>query len=178
MSRKTNILENVIRVLLVLDIVFLVWLLGKIPTTRKPAPTSTFTPVCIIPLESKYYSAFYEEPDPLVEDINIVREDRGLAEVEWNTRLAEATLIRAVRLQTTGQWSHEGLKDTTGYWALKIGIGENLARNFSNNARLLEAWENSPKHAEILFNPNYKYIGVGRYKNYTVLWMSKNKPCE
>ena len=52
------------------------------------------------------------------------------------------------------------------YWFDKAGYkyeyaGENLAVDFGESEKLVDAWMNSPTHKENILNPHYTQIGIG-----------------
>ena len=110
--------------------------------------------------------------------VNNRRRDAGLAMVIELRHINYGAYNRAVDLGGKNQWSHDGFASAL-YGSLwnpqKAFIGENLAKNYDTEDKVIEAWMNSPKHKEILLNARYKYMGVGHYQTYWVLWMS-NKP--
>ena len=74
--------------------------------------------------------------------------------------LQEQAQIRAEHLCVAGQWSHDGwLKSFEGrQWSY---AGENLARNWHDATKAMDAWTRSPAHYRNLINPKYKVVGIG-----------------
>lgn len=107
--------------------------------------------------------------------INIERAKRNLPQLSELGKLDKGAGLRAKDLVSKGQWSHDGYVEAITSSGIKSGkIGENLARNYSSVDQVIGAWINSPEHARIMFDPPFKYAGVGVYKNYVVLWLSTN----
>lgn len=80
--------------------------------------------------------------------------------VKISPELMVQAQVRAVELCDKQQWSHEGWGN-----AFKGGgssyIGENLARNWHDPVKAVNAWILSPSHYHNMVNPRYKIVGVG-----------------
>ncbi len=81
--------------------------------------------------------------------------------------LNQMATVRAEQIYISGNFSHEGwgkqfTTTTCGY------IGENLAKNFKTDKKAHKALLASPTHKAVMMSPNFKYLGVGKYKNITV----------
>jgi len=79
----------------------------------------------------------------------------------------QACELAQKRLEETKlNWSHDGFWDEDclgcSYW------GENLARGFVSADAMLEAWLNSPKHAENLNSPYFTHSCIAHDSGYVV----------
>ena len=108
--------------------------------------------------------------------VNEERYIRGIPSVIELKHLDTGAYSRAIDLKNKNQWSHKGyveaIDSTLWYPSERGDIGENLAKNFKNEETVMKAWMNSPMHKELILQSRFKYIGIGHYKNYWVLWFS------
>lgn len=102
----------------------------------------------------------------VIQAVNNERRLAGLPPFEQNQRLAEAAQAKATDMLARQYWSHntpEGTEpwrfiDETGY---KYTIaGENLAKNFSSTASMIDAWMDSPTHKANILHEQYTQTGV------------------
>lgn len=103
--------------------------------------------------------------------VNEQRVAKGLSTLQYNNRIAAGAQTRASRLNSTGQWSHNGLAQALWNAGLRDWYSENLARNFNSDAEVVQGWVASPEHAAKMFDARCTQGGVGRAGNVIVLWM-------
>lgn len=85
---------------------------------------------------------------------------------DWNTSAYERAKCISEEKCT---WSHDGWQNhIRSHVEYKMWAGENLARNFENWEQVIEAWNKSEKHKEVLDKPACFY-GAAKYKNVYVL---------
>jgi uncharacterized protein YkwD len=94
--------------------------------------------------------------------------------VSWNGQLESAAAAHAADMNENNYFSHTGLDGSspgdritrTGYhW---MAYGENIAKGFSTEQSVMEAWIASPDHCENIMNPNYIDFGAARVGTYWV----------
>ena len=113
--------------------------------------------------------------DALVTKLNQIRTSNGLSSFQENPQLYLSSGNKACDMSNKNYWSHTDLeKHKFDWWILQAGYsyytaGENLARNFSNDTLLINAWMKSPSHRDNILSTNYNEVGVGRCGNYVVL---------
>ena len=101
---------------------------------------------------------------------NSYRVERGLKPLTTNNMLMKAALERARDMAVTGSFSHKVATTTPnfgpgtfvrnqGYYGYPMG--ENLAVNFDNIDKLIDAWKKSPSHNIQLTMPEYEDTGIG-----------------
>lgn len=97
---------------------------------------------------------------------NDVRKTQGLAPLSENSLLARAAQDKAQDLVTKGYFAHQSPDGKTPwYWFKKAGYaytyaGENLAKDFIDSDKIVEAWLASPLHRANILNSNYRDIGI------------------
>jgi uncharacterized protein YkwD len=111
-------------------------------------------------------------PDPIVAIVNQVRADNGcktpLREV---VKLRNAAEERADAI--TKNWSHAGNWDTIAKYYQYKTAGENLAKGFSNDNDVVNAWLRSETHRKVMLNCKYTETGIGREGKYYVQVFAK-----
>ncbi len=137
-------------------------------------PRPVFTPRPSAPEikpQISYKSEVSPQPaDNLVSIVNIYRLSKGLKPFVYDQDLALGAQRRAKYLIENNQWNHDGFVAQFHKVGFYVGA-ENLARNFTSDADIVEAWSLSKTHAEMMFSNVYHFAGVGRYGNLVVLWM-------
>jgi len=108
----------------------------------------------------------------LLELINQYRESKGLSILKEHSALMEGAEYRAKYLIENKLWSHDGWVEIANQFIRKHFRGENLARNFSTDKQIINAWIASPKHKDILDDKDYYSAGIGRYDEIVVLWVA------
>jgi len=99
------------------------------------------------------------------------RTDRGLAALQWDTRLAELARARATFMAKTGTFSHEQNGDNVFDMMSDAGItwfgaGEIIAWNTAadlahSTAFAVQGWMESAPHKAILLSTGYNYVAFG-----------------
>lgn len=102
----------------------------------------------------------------VIELTNIEREKVGLSPVIENEALNKAAQAKAANMFEENYWAHFAPSGKSP-WDFILGAGykftfagENLAKNFSEDTDVVEAWMASPSHRENLLNPKYRDIGI------------------
>lgn len=98
--------------------------------------------------------------------INQERSKRGLSELVVDQDLTQAAIAKSKDMFQQQYWSHFA-PDGKDPWFF-IGqagyeykyAGENLARDFTDEKLMFEAWMKSPTHQENILNPNYTETGM------------------
>jgi len=101
----------------------------------------------------------------LLTETNHVRAEYGLPALKFNNTLSTAAKKKAEHMFKNNYWAHVA-PDGTEPWDFILGenydyiyAGENLAKNFSTSADVVDAWYRSPSHKENLLNKNYTEMG-------------------
>ena len=120
------------------------------------------------------------ETDSILVIINSARAERSLEPLVQTQELTQAAQKRAEDIYKARQWSHEGFTEALSLAGLKGSFGENIARGYGSDTKIVKDWIKSPTHAENLF-ADCKYAGIGRsgsgvkgalgYDSYFVLWV-------
>lgn len=143
-----------------MNILFLSLLLLPIAT---PVPTPTRPPVV---QEIKAL-------DPLVNMVNKVRAENGCKiPLKENIGLINAAKERA-EFVSAGHWYHDGWTKTVAKYYRYSFAGENLARDYANDSKIVEAWLASKTHRQVMLNCAYRETGIGRNGTYTVQLFGK-----
>lgn len=98
----------------------------------------------------------------LLTQVNSVRKASGCKQdLVVNEQLTAAAQERAEHI-AAGNWSHEGYQEAVKrHYDYRL-LGENLARNFSSDEEIVNAWMNSEKHRKVMLNCRYTETGIGR----------------
>lgn len=111
--------------------------------------------------------------DPIVDIVNEVRAEKGCkVPLKENSGLIQAAEERADYV-SAGHWYHEGWIKTVGKYYRYSIAGENLARYYSNDRKIVEAWLGSKTHKDVMLNCAYRETGIGRNGSYTVQLFGK-----
>jgi len=104
--------------------------------------------------------------DQVYTAINAQRIEQGLDTLQLDTNLSAAAYAKAQDMLQKGYWSHtspEGKEPwnfiTENGYSYQVA-GENLARNFSTTAPMIEAWQASPTHNANLSSSAYSETGI------------------
>jgi uncharacterized protein YkwD len=106
----------------------------------------------------------------LLAQVNAFRASRGLSTLVVSDSLTLAAKWMATDMSVNNYFSHtsrDGRSPTqrmadAGYPAFSTWAGEDLAAGYTDAARVLAGWINSPAHLAVLTNPAYRAIGIGR----------------
>ncbi len=107
----------------------------------------------------------------IVDMINALRAQRGLAPMQADERMAALARERSQDMMARGYFSHDipGV-GPAAQWALDalpdaLETAENLGRSNEANGevlpRLFDAWVASPGHARNLLRPEFNRVGIG-----------------
>lgn len=106
--------------------------------------------------------------DQVISKTNAERTKRGLAKLSKNTKLCQASQVRAKEIVT--KFSHTRPNGKTCFSILKdysitySTAGENIACGYATPADVVDGWMNSSGHRANILNKQYKSIGVGFYE--------------
>lgn len=96
---------------------------------------------------------------------NKVRKDHGLKLLEADPRLSQAAVKKAEDMIANNYWSHNSPQGVSPwYWIEQSGYsyavaGENLAKNYSDAASVMDAWMSSSAHRDNIINPKFSSVG-------------------
>lgn len=96
---------------------------------------------------------------------NQKRTEAGLTQVNLNQMLSQAAAGKVADMFGKNYWAHNSPDGKTPWDFINSSgytytiAGENLAKNFSNSAGVIDAWMNSPSHRENLLRSQYEDIG-------------------
>jgi len=99
--------------------------------------------------------------------VNQERQNKGLTPFQENKTLAYIAYLRAKNILDTQEFTHEATRSglTNNKLAIKIGyfyesLSENLAMGGGTEEKIVEAWKESKRHAEIMFTNEGLDAGV------------------
>lgn len=104
--------------------------------------------------------------DEVVRATNEQRASAGLKPLAYNEKLADAARRKASNMFSENYWSHNSPSGKSPWtWFKEAGYnyvfaGENLAKDFGDTSRMMNAWMASPTHKENIVNPKYTEIGL------------------
>ncbi len=90
----------------------------------------------------------------------------------WNDQLAKAAYDHSVDMNVNNYFSHTGLDGSSpGQRITAAGYawnsyGENIAKGYTNEQAVINAWLGSEGHCKNIMNAGFKDMGVGRMGNY------------
>ncbi|MCR5717190.1 MAG: CAP domain-containing protein [Lachnospiraceae bacterium] len=104
-----------------------------------------------------------------VTEVNEIRSESGLGELEWNGQLADAAYVRAQEI--VGTFSHTR-PDGSEWWTVDSTVmyGENLAKNYNTSSAVVDAWMASPTHQANIMKADYETIGIAVYQTEAGNW--------
>jgi uncharacterized protein YkwD len=105
----------------------------------------------------------------IVNAVNAVRAQNGLAPLTVNSKLVEAAKIHAADMARLDQMAHTlpgvplpGLADRANYVGYNYSLlGENIAYGYPDVASVMNGWMNSAGHRANILGAGYTDIGVG-----------------
>jgi len=102
----------------------------------------------------------------ILQQVNQLRQQAGLQPLSVDVTLEQAAAAKAQDMLQKQYWAHVA-PDGQQPWSFfkQFGYnysyaGENLARDFSHEADLIQAWLDSPSHRDNIYNPNYSHTGI------------------
>ena len=104
--------------------------------------------------------------DEVVRATNETRASAGLKGLSYNEKLADAARRKASNMFSENYWAHNAPSGKSPWvWFKEAGYsyifaGENLAKDFGDTSRMMNAWMASPTHKENIVNPKYSEIGI------------------
>ncbi|MES2436894.1 MAG: CAP domain-containing protein [Patescibacteria group bacterium] len=113
----------------------------------------------------------------LVDLTNKERIEIGEEPLEISTRLTKAAELKAQDMVAKGYFAHNSPQGVTPwYWFGKADYafkyaGENLAIDFNDSDKVVEAWMNSPKHRANILNEKFTQMGIAFVKG---SWEGRN----
>jgi uncharacterized protein YkwD len=102
----------------------------------------------------------------LLTNTNEERVKLNLEPLTLNKELNQAALAKAQDMLNDQYWAHAAPDGKQAWDFIKEAnyvykyAGENLAKDFSNNEEVLEAWMASPAHQANIINPDFTQIGL------------------
>ena len=122
--------------------------------------------------ETRSYSLL-EEPiaatkqqDDVLSLINGYRAVNDLPALKLNEKLNLSAQLKADEMKKLGYWSHDNPQGETPWRHFKLvgynyyKAGENLAKCYTDNVTMVQAWIDSPKHKEVMLG-DYSDLGIG-----------------
>lgn len=104
--------------------------------------------------------------EELVNLTNSRRAEAGLSTLAINPVLSQAAQAKGADMIAKNYWAHTSPDGLTPWTFFKnahyryLYAGENLARDFSDSAGVVNAWMNSPTHRENIISNRYREIGI------------------
>ena len=123
---------------------------------------------CLVAWEGKtrMVTIFYDEEQHMLDLVNAVRAEQGIAPLEFDMELQEVARIKAKDMVDNDYFSHTSPTYGSPFDMMKdfdikySYAGENIAKNISVQ-KAFDAWMNSDGHRKNILNSRYEYIGIG-----------------
>lgn len=102
----------------------------------------------------------------IIELTNKKRIQNNLPPLSYNPLLEQAAKAKAANMFAENYWAHFAPSGKTPWFFITsagykyLFAGENLARDFSDPATVVDAWMDSPSHKENILDKNFREIGV------------------
>lgn len=112
----------------------------------------------IIPLIVPY-RFYYSEAHRVLDLVNQIRIENGVAPLTWESELEEAACIRAAECGV--YFSHTRPNGQDCFSLSDKMFGENIAAGASSAEQVVAMWMNSEGHRANILNPNFTTMGVG-----------------
>jgi len=106
--------------------------------------------------------------------VNERRVKDNITPLTLNNKLTQAAINKVKDLAENNYFSHESKEGKKfSSWIKETGykyslIGENLAKDFSDNESIIKAWLKSPGHRENILNDDFTETGIAIYNNIVV----------
>lgn len=106
------------------------------------------------------------DPDEIINLTNMERKSRKINPLIRNSILDKAALAKGKDMLEKQYWSHYGPNGESPWQFILdngyeyIYAGENLAKDFSSNREVVNAWMKSPTHKANILNLNFSEIGI------------------
>src|SRR3989344_4042436 len=98
--------------------------------------------------------------------VNQKRQEIGLAPLELNSALSDASRRKAADMLAKNYWAHFAPDGLTSPWEFiraagysYVHAGENLAKGFTDSASTVNAWMDSQSHRDNILSGKYKDVG-------------------
>ncbi len=110
----------------------------------------------------------------IFELVNKERIKNNITPLTFNDKLTQSAINKVKDLVENNYFNHSSEDGKTfSSWIKETGyeysfIGENLAKDFSNNESIIKAWFKSPGHKENILNRNFTETGIAVYDNVVV----------
>lgn len=117
-------------------------------------------------LSASGFSASAIGVSSVIQKTNELRVQKGLLPLEKNAKLAKAAEAKAEDMYEKQYFAHQSPTGATPWdWMDQnhynfAYAGENLAINFQDTQKLIDAWLASPAHKDNLLNSRFREIGV------------------
>ncbi len=141
---------------IILSLIFIFIFIFQIVLTKTPDQTN---PKILGTISNLY-------PVDIIEYTNNYRNKNGLKSLKPNQKLAQAAEAKAEDMFKNNYWDHFS-PNNIGPWDFILAekydyhfAGENLAKDFNDSNKLVNAWINSPPHKANILNKNYQDIGI------------------
>ena len=148
-----------------------------VKTKQRQLRDAVMVPVLIIGLISASFIPVVQPQAALaVDNYNVTaltnkeRIKHGLSPLMYDETLEQAALAKAQDMISRNYFAHYYGDTTPWDFIITAGeddwiyAGENLAKNYTDSAALVEAWMDSQLHRENILNANYDHIGVAVMK--------------
>lgn len=105
------------------------------------------------------YTFYYSEAHRVLELVNQVRAENGVAPLVWDAELEDAACLRAAECGV--YFDHTRPNGQDCFSVTDKMFGENIAAGPINAEMVMAGWMNSPGHRANILNPDFKSMGVG-----------------
>lgn len=109
-----------------------------------------------------------EDQPVALREVNLLRTEKGLSDLNWNSELAQAASDKAKDIVGQNYFDHVSPTGKKAWdFILQDGYeykyaGENLAIDFNDIKEATLAWEESPSHYANIISPNYSDFGFAQ----------------
>lgn len=145
--------------LIIIAMLLMTGLTGLIIDTTTPEPPQAVLAVKTIQQPPAEYEA-------LAVELNQTRQQHDRKALDYNAKLQASACYKADEILSNNNWQHMNA-DGTETWVHfdKAGYtgtarGENLAKNYSTNVAMIQAWLDSPTHRANLLSDKYTEQGL------------------
>lgn len=112
----------------------------------------------IVPLILSY-TFYYSEAHRVLELVNQIRAENGVAPLVWDAELEEAACLRAAECGL--YFDHTRPNGQSCYSVTSKMSGENIAAGVGSAEQVVALWMGSEGHRANILNPDFKSMGVG-----------------
>lgn len=105
--------------------------------------------------------------------INQYRGFNHLPALQTSQTLEKTTEYRVNDMVNSNYFAHNKFSNILEIFNVNFKIaGENIAKGYDNESKLVDAWMASPKHRKQILDKRFKYIGVSNQDGITVLHLT------